>query len=196
MLFPPVFKRSQRWQGFEDHSFKQIPQHFLSKKKKLAEKEKARREPSLPKQLHPLEGPLQAESNSPQADLLNMDKQTCSLRTPIGFITSPLPRGRWGSCFLRSHMIMCWQFLWSLLKNFCCFMDSRSCRADSSASYKMSCGSIAQLADECMWCFEHFEFAATALFAFTVHQDVAKWLLFVFGVVRQDQLSASVKLLV
>lgn len=101
ILFPRVFTRSQRWQGFEDHSFKQIPQHFLSKKKKLAEKEKARRAPSLPEQSHPLEGPLQAESNSPQANFLNMGKQTCSLRTPIGIITSPLPRGRWGSCFLQ-----------------------------------------------------------------------------------------------
>lgn len=102
MLFPCVSTRSQRWQGFEDHSFKQIPQHFLTKKKKkIALKEKAKRETSLPKQSHPLEVPLQVESNSPEADLLNMGKQTCSMRTPIGIITSPSLRGRWGSCFLQ-----------------------------------------------------------------------------------------------
>ncbi|KAG0586963.1 hypothetical protein KC19_2G131200 [Ceratodon purpureus] len=82
------FSSSQRWQGFDDPSFKQVQQSFLNKKKR---KQKAKGEQKTTSALH---DSTQPQSTVNPTDLPEPKSESYSLRVPIGIVTSGSVRGR------------------------------------------------------------------------------------------------------
>lgn len=80
------FSSPQKWQGFEDPSFHQVQQSSCNKRKKR--KQIFKGEGGTPSH-----GSIQSQNASSQTVLPRPRSEFCSLRVPIGIVTSAMVRG-------------------------------------------------------------------------------------------------------